>query len=140
MIRWLPFALIISAAGCGGGQAEFTGQVTYRGKPIYRGSVTVVGSDKVPRNAAIGDDGTFRFDGVPTGVLKVGILSPEPVADDATRTADLGKKLAATGAATSSVDRKRWFAIPEKYGNPEASNLTVEVAAPSTNRTIELPE
>jgi hypothetical protein len=141
MIRCLPLALILASAGCTGGEAEFSGHVTYRGQPLYRGSITVVGSDNVPHIAAIGEDGSFRFEKVPAGVAKIGIQCPEPVAVDAAPTTDLGKKLFASGLAPTSTDgRKRWFTIPDKYGNPETSGLTVEIGTPSTNRTVELPE
>jgi hypothetical protein len=132
---------LVALAGCHGGHAEFSGQVTYRGKPLYRGSITLVGSDNVPHIAAIGEDGTFRFEKVPAGVAKIGVQCPMPVAVDATPTSDLGKKLSAAGAGpTSANNRKRWFTVPEKYGAPETSGLTVEIESPSTNRTVDLQE
>lgn len=139
-VRRIPFLLVLLAAGCSADHAEFTGQVFYRGKSIYRGSITVVGDDKVPHIAAIGDDGTFRFDKVPTGVVKVAVQCPEPTVGDSSPSSDQGKKLASAGITTASDARRRWIKIPERLGDPNSSNMTAEITAPTTNRQIELPD
>lgn len=128
-------AALLALAGCGGSTATVSGKVTYQGKPVVFGSVVLIGADGLPKNGQIQPDGTFTVAGVAVGTAKVAVSSPMPPG------AETGKKSAAGGkdagdddkippAGGSGVDpavAKAWFPLPEKYGDPEKSGLTVTV-------------
>src|SRR5437016_4932675 len=120
--------LSLFAAGCGARTAEFNGHVTYHGKPVFRGSITVVGPDKKVLVAAIDDNGAFTLPNVPVGEVKIGVLCPEAAIDPAGQT-ESEKKLGGLAKNPETGDiRLKWFRIPDRYGDPESSGLTVEIS------------
>ncbi|HJZ92707.1 MAG TPA: carboxypeptidase-like regulatory domain-containing protein [Gemmataceae bacterium] len=129
----LAFALGGLSAGCGPSKTEVTGKVSHNGKPVVYGSVTLIGSDGIVYSGQIKEDGTFVIPGVPTGPVKIGVLSPNPKPPEAGKASakdDLG--------GFSRGDRRppplpesvvrAWFPIPEKYGDPMTSGLTETVS------------
>src|SRR5205085_10269053 len=112
--------------------------VTYRGKPVFRGSITVVGPDKKVLVAAIDENGAFTLPNVPVGEVKIGVLCPEAAIDPAGQT-ETEKKLGGLAKNPETGDiRLKWFRIPDRYGDPESSGLTVEISKPATTKEIEL--
>src|SRR4051812_14424349 len=71
------FCLVLP--GCGGGdpRAPPPGKVTYKSKPLSGGTVFFVTEDgsKI-ESAPIGSDGTYSWNRVPLGKLKVGVEPP----------------------------------------------------------------
>ena len=111
------------------------GKVTFKGKPLAGGSVTVVGTDNVPRLGGIAADGTYAVGGVPAGEVRVSVSWPAPPAEAAPAAAALpppeAKKrrgMALEGVPAAAADRKTWFRIPERYGDVATSGLRYAVA------------
>src|SRR5579859_5968725 len=91
MGRWraaLAAALLLAAAGCGGGQYPVRGKVTFEdGSPVTGGMVVFESKDAQPAvtaRGAIQADGTYTLgthksdDGVPPGVYRVLLAPPAP--------------------------------------------------------------
>jgi hypothetical protein len=60
--------------------------------------------------------------GVKVGEAKVGVVSPNPAPPTTGPVSDKVKK-----NTQSTIDPSKWFALPENYGDPAASGLTVVV-------------
>lgn len=134
--RLLAIATIALPLGCGSSgpeMASVTGKVTYNGQPVPLGTVSFQSTDpKGGRNAsgAIQPDGTYTLqteepgDGAQVGDYRVGIVAREdPVLDY------IPKK---------PVPPKRL--VPEKYENPQNSNLTAKVESGSNEINFELTD
>jgi hypothetical protein len=133
--------LALSSVGCGGASGTVMGKVTYQGKPVVCGSVMVIGSDKLPHYGEIKEDGSYAVAGVPAGPAKLTVTSLDP------RTPPLARPDPARGTTTQrptdtswrpAVDPRKWFAIPDKYGDPEQSGLTLQVKGGSNPHDIAL--
>jgi hypothetical protein len=91
------------------GGTTLTGTVTSRGKPVVFGTVTVLTADNRTFFVPIRADGTYTLKGLPTGVAKVAVSSPNPrpvtepqaVAKDASRSASGPQRTPPRGGATS---------------------------------------
>src|SRR5690349_503951 len=70
--------LIGAAAGCGGQGATVSGKVSYKGRPVVSGSVIVLNPDGTARTGVILPDGSYTVEGVSRGLVKIGVLSPDP--------------------------------------------------------------
>ncbi|HYH64640.1 MAG TPA: hypothetical protein VD866_08100 [Urbifossiella sp.] len=147
--RAAPLALVLAlATGCGGGTGSVSGTVTYKpnGKTLTSGSVMVLPSKGEAKYGAIGPDGTYQVNDVPAGPCKVTVSSPDPT--EVTSRGPPGGE-AATGRpnipgrepaakAAKAAPPTGWFAIPDKYGDPNNSGLSVEVKKGVTTYNIEL--
>jgi hypothetical protein len=122
-------ALLLFAAFTGCGQsgpqtAPVKGKVTLDGKPITIGRVVTIPVAGRGANGEIASDGTFELttfsdrDGATLGIHKVGVSAYESTGDGAE--SGFGRSL-----------------VPERYNNPETSNLTIEVINSGDN-TAEL--
>ncbi len=151
MIRWwfgrffLP-CLIFMAAGCGQETGDVFGKVTYQQKTVIYGSVTIVGKDGIPRQSKIGPDGEYAISGVPVGEVKIGVHSPNPnPALSAEENRELAEKLKQAGIQPTKtglppgVDPKKWFRIPDKYGDPANSGLTFTAGKGPNRHDLQLP-
>jgi hypothetical protein len=137
MTRHLRPAILLAAlaaAGCGDPTTEVTGKVTYQGKPVVYGSVVVFDAGGAPKSGAIQPDGTFRISGVRLGSVKVAVSSPLPPGSqptgkkDARDAVDPDKPPVEVAPAPPEVI-KNWVPIPNKYGDPNTSELTTNVKA-----------
>ena len=135
LVRLAAAAAILAVSGCGPGTADVAGRVTYQGKPVVYGTVVFIGADGLPKAGAIQPDGTYRVTGVPLGSAKVAVSSPPPpgVTVPGRKSKggkdDAGKDDGIMAAPADPEIVKKWFVIPEKYGEPTLSGRTVDVKA-----------
>jgi len=135
LIRSLAAAMLFAAAGCGGDTANVEGKVTYNGKPVVYGTVVVVGADGIPKSGAIQPDGSYRVSGVPVGSARVAVTSPRPPGREPPRkrapvsrdTVDEDKPEAEPPPPASPDVIQNWVSLPEKFGDPNKSEVTVTV-------------
>jgi hypothetical protein len=137
-LRVAPALFLLLASGCGGGTTDVSGKVTFQGKPVVYGTVVMIGSDGIPKNGPIQPDGSYHISGVKTGPVKVAVSSPPPpgvtppAAKGRDRQMDEGKPEAPPAMAAGPVNPdvvKHWFVLPEKFGDPAKSGVSVDVAA-----------
>ena len=137
LIRTAIAIAALSAVGCGGGTADVSGKVTFKGKPVVYGTVVVVGSDGIPKSGAIQPDGTYRVSGVTLGAARLAVTSPRPPGSQTApkkqgRDVDDDEKPRPDPPPPAPPEViQNWVAIPEKYGDPAKSELTVEVKSGS---------
>lgn len=137
MTRLIRPAVLLAAlalTGCGEKTTEVSGKVTYKGKPVTSGVVTILDGGSAPKAGAIQPDGTFRVSGVRLGTYKVAVSSPPPPGSEPARRPAGGRdadddKVPTAVAPASPEVIKTWVALPEKYGDPAKSDLTVDVKA-----------
>ena len=140
-------ALVVALAGlsgCGGGKTTAKGKVTYNGKPVVWGTVTLIDSAGIPHSENINLDGTFSINDVPSGPVKIGVVSPKPQEPrgggargaGAPDPNDPREKFAKQQGITQDPPRQlppagAWFAIPDKFADPNTSGLTGTVKSGS---------
>jgi hypothetical protein len=127
---------LLVLAGCSAAKGSLSGTVTFQGKPIVYGTVIAVCSDGISRSANIEPDGSYRLDNLPTGEVKLAVLSPEPYETPSSpRRGE--RSVPAKPAPNGAVDRSKWVKIPEEYGDPRLSGLATRVVA--GHSTFDLP-
>jgi hypothetical protein len=155
---WGCLVVAFTLAGCGGGKAKVKGKVSLNGKPLVWGTVTLVDASGTNYQSTIGLDGTFTTEeAVPTGPVKIGVISPKPP-DPARRGG--GAAAGKAGGGPSIPDPREeflkkqgitpqkgddrplpaagaWFPIPEKYNDPNTSGLS-DVVKSGQDLTIDL--
>ena len=123
---------LVFVSGCGGGgKCTATGKVLLAGKPVYGGMVTLIGDKDQTAQGAIELDGTYTVRDAPTGKVKVGVVSAKPVSQGVDRG---GRN--APGAPT--IDASKWFAVPEKYGDPNSSGKEITLKGGTNTQDIVL--
>jgi hypothetical protein len=106
-------ALALSAmSGCGPGYGDVSGTVSYNGKRLRFGTVTIVGSDGIPRYGNFDADGNYSIEHIAAGECKVAVASPNP------------KGLPGYTPEERRISSENWFEIPAKYLHPLTSELT----------------
>jgi hypothetical protein len=133
--RVILLAGLLLAAGCAGG-TDVTGKVTYQGKPVVYGSVVLTGPDGLPKAAAIQPDGSFTVKKAKPGQTKVAVSSPPPPGANVPKTAPKGGREADEDRRPPTAEPpappeviKNWFPLPDNFGDPEKSGVTVDVKA-----------
>lgn len=133
LMRTAVAAAVLAVAGCGGGTANVSGKVTFNGKPVVYGTVVVIGADGSSKSGTIQPDGSYRVSGVALGAAKVAVSSPPPPGSEQARKQFRAKDdapdkppLEPQAPASEEVIRN-WVAIPDKYGDPNKSEITVSV-------------
>lgn len=130
----------LCAAGCDDDTPTVRGRVTANGKPVVWGSVTLVDARGGYHQAVLDLDGNYAIDGVPTGAVKVGVVSDNPAGRGAGRgpaharavgdgqgpREALGFRQDA-GSEPPKPPPGSWFPIPDRFGDPHSSGLTGEV-------------
>jgi hypothetical protein len=117
-------------------KTQVSGWVTYNGYPVGSGSVVMVGWDGLPVYGQIQPDGSYFIKKPRTGVVKVAVTSPAPVAPILAKSRVGDKFRASDNASASPPDN--WFAIPARYGDPETSDLSLDVRTGRNSFDIEL--
>jgi hypothetical protein len=129
-VRSSLLILLLAAPGCGTPRGDVSGTVTYRGKPVVYGSVMFVGADNLPIIGRIQPDGTYMAFGVLGGDNRIAVNSPEPEPPE--RPSEAGSR------QPLPFDRSLWFVIPERYGDPRASGISISVTRGSNSFDIKL--
>lgn len=122
---WAAFLFVfaICAPGCGPSAGKVTGKVTFQHKAVVWGTVSAIGSDGIQYAGQIQPDGTYVIDRVAGGPATFCVSSPNPYGQNRGKgRGGIGDGGNAT-APTSTVLQGAWFAIPEKYGDPQTSDL-----------------
>src|SRR5260370_9129828 len=82
ILRSMLFLVLAAGIGCGAGKGDRTGWVKYKGKTVKIGTVTVFGSDGVPKSGVIDrDTGRFLVQDITAGDVKATVASPNPTED-----------------------------------------------------------
>lgn len=126
----LAFSVCGALAGCSSGKpAVLSGTVSFKGKNLAIGTVTVVSDRGDVASAEIQADGTYTIPDAPRGVLKVSVISPNPKVTEQNNKQLYDAARGKTGPppAISLGDPTKWFEIPQAYGDPDQSGLSVEV-------------
>ncbi len=141
VLHLLPLAaLCLLSAGCGPPKGTVSGKVTHKNKPVVWGTVTIIASDNVQYAAQITPEGTYSIPNVPGGPVKISLTSPNPdgnVRGGPAATAG-GAGDGGGGNTAPAIKPGAWFAIPEKYSDPQKSGLTGTVRG-DTTIDVDLP-
>jgi hypothetical protein len=129
-LRLACVVLLFIVLGCGPGRGDLTGTVSYQGKALKVGSVSVLGSDGIPKTDSIRDDGTFLVRDIPAGTIKIAVNSRDPAKSQ--------PKTRKKGAPPPKADRTGWFPIPEKYSDFAKSELSLTLNRGANSWDIEL--
>ena len=123
----LCFCLV--ASGCGKKDVAVTGAVTYNGERLKSGEVRFFASG-VSRTALINSDGTYSISDCVAGEAKVAVVSSK--SETPAAAPQIGKVGTAINIPVS--------AIPQKYGDPETSNLLYTLKRGSQKIDIDLTD
>ena len=135
----LGLVILCTATGCGAKTVCLSGKVTYVGKPLTSGSSIVYCPDKQIVRGIISRDGTYTIQNVPRGLVTVTVRSHPrvpvglQVKQQLPPTRD-GPILAFQDGRTEEA----LVVIPERYGLPEESGLTIQVDRDRMPYDIEL--
>ncbi len=139
--RWTGRLLFVLAlAGvCGCGHtATISGKVTCQGRPVCCGAVIFLSADKTYRSAVIQLDGSYTVEGVPSGVVQIGVVSRDPSKN---RTAVPGRKPLGVSQKRAGFQGRMvegWFPLPAKYELPGNPDLAFTVASGHVSHDIDL--
>jgi hypothetical protein len=138
-------ALALTPAGCGPGTTDITGRVTFQGKPVVYGTVVVIDADGVPKSGLIARDATFRVTGIRVGAAKAAVSSPPPpgaiplsARDKKVQDDDNNEKVTTPPPSVDPELVRSWFPLPEKYGDPAKSEITLDVRSGRPPYELEL--
>lgn len=135
----LGVALLVSS-GCGAATGDVSGVVKYKGKALEGGQISFKGGKGKLVGADINPDGTFSAAGVPVGTVQVGVSYIDP------KVVDYFKELSQQGRGEKKGpgpkgDPSQFSKVPDKYGDPNGSGLTIEVKGGKNDGvTIELKD
>jgi len=125
-VRVAPLLAVLALGLCGcGGAGRVSGTVTRDGQPVRSGVITFVSKDgKGTALASIKKDGTYTAASVPVGDASVILVNAMEEPDF---TAPVSASEAAKPSGKRAAPPKAPMVIPEKFGKPETSGLTLTV-------------
>jgi hypothetical protein len=125
-------ALVLAAAGCGPSRATVSGKVTVHGKPVTAGTVLFVGANNQMATGTLDGEGRYVAPRVPMGSVKVAVqtLRPEQVNGAA---ANRPKDAPPLPSRVINL-----VPVPQKYADPETSELTCDVKQTQQEHNIDL--
>ncbi len=130
--------LVILAGVCGCGRtATVAGKVSYQGRPVIHGAVTFLSADKTARSAAIEPDGSYTVEGVPPGIVKIGVISRDPARGRSAVAGQTAVRRQEPGAAPAPP-MPGWFPLPARFEDPGSSGISLEVGSGRVRYDIDL--
>lgn len=153
------FAAAVLLSGCGPKPTGIVkGTVKYNGKALKGGYVSFVSMDNGrSTSTGIGEDGTYTANGVPGGTCKVCVdttsllpqsapgypgarTGPPAGAKDTGPPPEVERPAGFSSPASAALARnkQRYVQIPDTYGKPESTPLTIEVSGGEQTYDIEL--
>jgi hypothetical protein len=141
MLSFTAASLVLGLAGCTAPTASVSGKVTYKDKAVRSGNVLFIGSDSRTYYAQIADDGAYTVNGLPPGLAKIAVSSPDPKGGGGERgraEGDAPREPAGRGEDPPAVAVKGWFAIPNDYSDYNKSNQSFDVRPGPNTFNIEL--
>jgi hypothetical protein len=134
--RFLLLLLVLLPFGCGSrSTATVSGKVLYGSQPLTRGTVTFFVEKGAVVTASIGQDGSYRADKLPVGPAKIAVRVPK------------NASILPPGYAEKAPEPMRSMAnlpkpvpIPDKYGDPDKSGLSMTVEGGQQNHDIVIPK
>jgi hypothetical protein len=147
-------SLLVLAAGCGSKGGTVSGKVYYKDKPLPAGSVQFFPEGKGGDfSSPIKEDGSYSISKVPPGPVKITVIvntgnptaaNMPPMArgkgaqamKNASEMMKKGKEGGEGGG--NPFEMKKGISIPPNYGNPETSNLKLDVTGGNQPYDIKL--
>lgn len=142
---WIGLSVLILALftlGCGSPIGTVTGTVYYKNVPLKGGNVTFVSSDKTKSLISpIAEDGSYRIEKVPIGVVKVMVetKSLDKKANLRSSQPPAGMKGGNRAATDPKEMARRYVPIPSNYSDVDKSGLEYTVQGGSQTHDIKLP-
>jgi hypothetical protein len=146
--RWLAVVLCLSPlvlAGCPPQTATVKGKVYLDGVPLKGGSVALINPGGFSASGDILEDGSYVVHNVSTGTVKVCVdtESINPKGKSApTYSPPKGAPVPEGGYNPGEGARankgKRYIKIPEKYGQPDTTDLTLTITGTQMEHDIQL--
>ena len=129
----LALVCLIGLAGCGvGGETVVRGTAKYQGKPVYTGTVFFKFDNGEEVFGPIDVEGKYEVPTTHTGNAKVSVISAKP------KDPEEIKKRGGSVDVSKMPDPKKWFAVPDKYGDPEKSGLAATIKSGSNAHDIDM--
>jgi hypothetical protein len=128
----------LPAGGCGAGTSTVVGKVTYQGQPVNGGSVILYCPDKQIVRSIIGPDGSYSIPNVPCGSAVVTVQSPARVPAGLRMQQSLPPSSGGPTPPTVAAHDTARSLIPQRYGLPEESGLSVVVDREQVTYDIDL--
>jgi len=141
--RWgvFPVLLTLVAAGCGSGSGSVSGKVTYKGAPVTGGNLTFIPPAGLATiSVPINEDGTYSAAKVPAATVKI-CVETESIKPKPGGTPKYQPPPGATpppGYLSGPVIKGVYVKIPDKYANPDTTDLTYTVKSGKQDFTVEL--
>jgi hypothetical protein len=149
-IRYFSAALVLAfglaIAGCGGGTATVSGQVTFNGKKVPFGTVTIVSKKDTTQKGGAIKKGSYSVEGVPHGeaTVTVNILPPAaggsgpPTAKPKDQAGAKGPKEQLAKQEKEAEEQRKEFKETFPNGSVPAYNEKINVSGGSFNHDIKL--
>jgi len=132
------FILLLGLTGCGSKPGTIAGKVTFQGKPVPSGSVILFCADQQIVRGIIGPDGSYSIANVPRGLAQITVRAHSHVPEGFQLRQKLPPSQNGPIQATAEEVQGRAVAIPEHYGLPEESGLSLRVDKVRQSHDIEL--
>jgi hypothetical protein len=139
--------LLVLSAGCSS-YGNVSGKVSFKGETLGGGKVLFVAPGQKTVSSPIAPDGTYTIANIPTGTVQIAVEteSARPVEADAMKAgvpqippdANLPPEAAKSMYKSGMANKGKYVWIPEGYGDPEKSGLTLEVTGGNQPYDIEL--
>jgi hypothetical protein len=137
--------LCLTAAGCGS-YGSVSGKVTYKGEPLGAGTVLFYSEGQATGNSQIGPDGTYKIDKIAAGPVKIAVetASAKPTKRPPGMPTPPPEAMAKDGSSSplynpQNQSKGKYIPIPEDYGDPSKSGLTMTVTGGAQPHDIDLP-
>jgi hypothetical protein len=126
----LGLAVLVAISGCsdtGVKKVTVSGTISHKGQPLRSGILQFIGPEGAYSAASIQPDGTYIITDVVPGEVKVGVMeSPQGSGSSSGEQTPVGAQAAPV-------------VLPEKYRNPDASDVKYTITEATSQLNIDLP-